>query len=101
VVGIPDDYWGEAVHAVVVLGPGAEASREEIIDHCGRQLAGYKKPKSIDFVDALPVSGYGKVLRREVRERYWREQERRIGGGMAVQDATHRQEQMTGARAAR
>jgi long-chain acyl-CoA synthetase len=97
VVGIPDDYWGEAVHAVVVLEPGAEASREEIIDHCGRQLAGYKKPKSIDFVDALPVSGYGKVLRREVRERYWRGQERRIGGGTPVQDATQRQEQMTGA----
>ena len=99
VVGIPDDYWGEAVHAVVVLEPGADASREEIIDHCGRQLAGYKKPKSIDFVDALPVSGYGKVLRREVRERYWRGQERRIGGGTAVPDATHRQEHMTGARA--
>jgi long-chain acyl-CoA synthetase len=83
VLGIPDDYWGEAVHAVVVLEPGAGATAEEIIAHCGRSLAGYKKPKAVDFVDELPVSGYGKVLRREVRERYWAGQERRVSGGSA------------------
>jgi long-chain acyl-CoA synthetase len=81
VLGIPDDYWGEAVHAVIVLEPGAEATADEIIAHCGQSLAGYKKPKAVDFVDELPVSSYGKVLRREVRERYWVGHERRVGGG--------------------
>jgi acyl-CoA synthetase (AMP-forming)/AMP-acid ligase II len=81
VVGIPHEYWGEAVHAVVVLQPGHAASEEEIIQHCGCSLAGYKKPKSVEFVTELPVSGYGKVLRREVRERYWQGQHSRIGGG--------------------
>jgi long-chain acyl-CoA synthetase len=84
VLGIPDDYWGEAVHAVVVLEPGAEATAEEIIAHCGESLAGYKKPKAVDFVDELPVSGYGKVLRREVRERYWAGHGRRVSGGSAA-----------------
>jgi acyl-CoA synthetase (AMP-forming)/AMP-acid ligase II len=81
VLGVPHDYWGEAVHAVVVLEPGAQATAEELIAHCGRSLAGYKKPKAIDFVEALPVSGYGKVLRREIREQYWAGHERRVGGG--------------------
>ena len=57
---------------------------QELITHCGQHLAGYKKPKAIDFVEALPVSGYGKILRREVRERYWEGQEGRIGGGAPV-----------------
>ena len=81
VCGVPHAYWGEAVHAVVVLAPEASATPEEIIRHCGEHLAGYKKPKGVDFVKALPVSGYGKVLRREVRDWYWRDQSTRIGGG--------------------
>jgi len=81
VFGVPHEYWGEAVHAVVVLEPGGKASAEEIIEHCGRNMAGYKKPKSVDFVEALPVSGYGKVMRREIREKYWQGYEGRIGGG--------------------
>jgi long-chain acyl-CoA synthetase len=85
VLGIPDPYWGEAVHAVVVLEPGAEATAEEIIAHCGNSLAGYKKPKAVDFVSELPISGYGKVLRREVRDRYWEGHERRVGGGVGRQ----------------
>lgn len=88
VCGIPDPYWGEAVHAVVVRQPGVEVSDREIIEHCGRSLAGYKKPKGVDFVDALPVSGYGKVLRREVRARYWAGQDARIGGGAPVMEDT-------------
>jgi acyl-CoA synthetase (AMP-forming)/AMP-acid ligase II len=82
VIGVPDTYWGEAVHAVVVREPGAELTSQDIIAHCAESLAGYKKPKAVDFVDELPVSGYGKVLRREVRERYWVGQERRVGGGV-------------------
>jgi long-chain acyl-CoA synthetase len=81
VFGIPHEYWGEAVHAVVVLESGATASAEQIIEHCGQHLAGYKKPKSVEFVESLPVSGYGKVMRREIREKYWRGYEGRIGGG--------------------
>jgi acyl-CoA synthetase (AMP-forming)/AMP-acid ligase II len=81
VFGIPHEYWGEAVHAVVVLEPGAKATAEEIIEHCGRSMAGYKKPKSVEFVEELPVSGYGKVMRREIREKYWQGYEGRIGGG--------------------
>ncbi len=81
VFGIPHPYWGEAVHALVVLEPRAHATAQDIIDHCGRSLAGYKKPKSVEFVDALPVSGYGKVMRREIRERYWQGYESRLGGG--------------------
>lgn len=84
VFGIPDDYWGEAVHAVVVPAEGRQLSADEIIAFCGEHLAGYKKPKAVDFVDALPVSGYGKVLRREVREKYWQGRESRIGGGTKV-----------------
>jgi acyl-CoA synthetase (AMP-forming)/AMP-acid ligase II len=83
VVGIPHEYWGEAVHAVVVRHPGATASAEDLIQHCGNSLGGYKKPKSVEFVSALPVSGYGKVLRREVRERYWQGRSSRIGGGVS------------------
>ena len=81
VFGIPDPYWGEAVHAVVVLGDGQAATAADIIDHCAHYLAGYKKPKNVDFADSLPISGYGKVLRREVRERYWGDRQSRIGGG--------------------
>ena len=87
VVGIPDPYWGEAVHAVVVRETGGDVSAQDIIAHCAKHLAGYKKPKAVDFVDALPVSGYGKILRREVRERYWQGQEARIGGGAPLQAA--------------
>jgi len=81
VIGIPDAYWGEAVHAVVVRHAGIDVSERELIDYCAQGLAGYKKPKAVEFVDALPVNAYGKVLRRQVRERYWSDRDRKIGGG--------------------
>jgi acyl-CoA synthetase (AMP-forming)/AMP-acid ligase II len=81
VFGIPHAYWGEAVHALVVLEPGLSATEQEIIDHCAQSLAGYKKPKSVEFVHSLPVSGYGKVMRREIRETYWKGYANRVGGG--------------------
>jgi long-chain acyl-CoA synthetase len=88
VFGIPDEYWGEAVHAVVVPKAGQALNAQDIISFCGEHMAGYKKPKAVDFVDALPVSGYGKVLRREVREKYWEGHEGRIGGGTTSKAAT-------------
>ena len=76
---MPDDRWGEAVKAIVVLKPGAAADPEGIIAHCRTQIAGYKAPKSIEFIDVLPRNPSGKVLRRELREPYWRGRERRVG----------------------
>jgi acyl-CoA synthetase (AMP-forming)/AMP-acid ligase II len=79
VVGVPDETWGESVKAVVVLKPGQSATEEEIIALCKKHLAGYKKPKSVDFVDAIPKTPIGKILRREVKEKYWAGKGRRIG----------------------
>jgi long-chain acyl-CoA synthetase len=67
VVGIPDDYQGEAVKAFVSLRPGAEASAEELIDFCRERMAAYKRPRSIEFLVELPKTASGKILRREVR----------------------------------
>jgi acyl-CoA synthetase (AMP-forming)/AMP-acid ligase II len=78
VISVPDDQWGEAVKAVVVLKKGAVASEEELIEHCKQHLATYKKPKSVDFVTELPKNAYGKVMRRVLRERYWYGQERMV-----------------------
>lgn len=71
VVGRPHAEWGEAVHAEVVLRDGLDVPEPELIDHVKRRLGGYKAPKTISFVAALPLSPVGKVLRREVRARYW------------------------------
>jgi long-chain acyl-CoA synthetase len=73
VIGVPDDKWGEAVKAVVVLKPGATASAEELIAHARTRIAGYKVPKSIDFIEALPRNPSGKILKRELRKTYWPE----------------------------
>ncbi|MCY1275211.1 2-succinylbenzoate--CoA ligase [compost metagenome] len=78
VVGVPHDKWGEAVHAEVVLKPGMAIAEEELIELVKERLGRFKAPKSVTFVDALPVSAVGKVLRRQVRERYWKDQSRRV-----------------------
>ncbi|WP_342245945.1 AMP-binding protein [Pseudomonas sp. OTU5201] len=78
VVGVPDEQWGEAVRAVVVLKPGESLSADAIIEHCGRSLAGFKKPRAVDFVKELPKNPNGKVVRRLIREAYWLNSERRI-----------------------
>ena len=69
VVGRPSEDWGEAVHAFVVLKPQATVTAEDLIDHLAKRLAGYKKPKTIEFVDRLPKNTSGKILRRVLRER--------------------------------
>lgn len=77
-IGVPDDKWGEAVRGIVVLKPGATATAEEIIQRCRELIAAYKVPKSIEFISELPKSGAGKILKRDLREKYWKGQQRRI-----------------------
>lgn len=71
VIGVPDTEWGERVHAVIVCAPGQTVTLDEIRDHAKRSIAAYKAPRSIEIVDALPVSGAGKILKRELREQHW------------------------------
>ena len=78
VIGVPDERWGEAVKAVVELKPGAQASAEELIALCKEKLGSVKAPKSVDFVGTLPRSLVGKVLKKDIREPYWRGVTRRI-----------------------
>jgi acyl-CoA synthetase (AMP-forming)/AMP-acid ligase II len=70
VIGLPDEHWGEVVKAVVVLKNGAEVTEGELIEFCGKNLAGYKKPKSVDFWEELPKSPQGKILKKEIRTHY-------------------------------
>jgi acyl-CoA synthetase (AMP-forming)/AMP-acid ligase II len=79
VIGVPDDYWGEAVHAIVVAGSPVTA--EELVAHCRERLAAYKRPRSVAFVESLPKNAYGKVLKRELRQQLWGGEERLIAGG--------------------
>ena len=79
VIGVPDDKWGEAVKAVVVLKPGARADEAAIIAYARERVAAYKIPKSIDFVETIPRNASGKVLRRELRKPYWAGRERMVG----------------------
>ena len=66
-IGVPDDEWGESVKAVVQLRPGANAKADELIAFAASRIAGYKKPKSIDFVESLPRDAAGKLLKRTIR----------------------------------
>lgn len=70
VIGVPDRDWGERVVAVVVPAEGTSPAAGALIEFCGQQLASYKKPKQVQFVPALPVSAYGKVLKRELRKQF-------------------------------
>jgi acyl-CoA synthetase (AMP-forming)/AMP-acid ligase II len=78
VIGVPDPYWVERVHAVIALKEGTSVTSEELIDFCKKRMARYKAPKSIDFVESLPKTPSGKILKRELRERYWTGMERRV-----------------------
>jgi acyl-CoA synthetase (AMP-forming)/AMP-acid ligase II len=75
---VPDEQWGEAVKACVVLKPGAKASAGEIIEFMRQRIAHFKCPKSIDFMETIPRNPTGKILKRVLREPYWRGRERRI-----------------------
>jgi acyl-CoA synthetase (AMP-forming)/AMP-acid ligase II len=78
VIGVPDEDWGERVHAVVVLKPGASATAQDIRTHCKAHIGAYKCPRSVDFVATLPVSGAGKVLKTKLREPFWAGRERQV-----------------------
>jgi acyl-CoA synthetase (AMP-forming)/AMP-acid ligase II len=80
VIGVPDRRWGETVKAVVVLCEGAKASADELIEFCRGKLGGFERPRSVDFVAALPRNPSGKVLKRLLREPYWAGQDRHIAG---------------------
>ena len=70
VIGLPDEHWGEVVKAVVVPKLGARVTEAEIIDFCAKNLAGFKKPKTVDFWKELPKSPQGKILKKEIRKRF-------------------------------
>lgn len=79
VIGVPDQRWGEAVKAVVVPSAGADLTEADLIGYARTRLGGFKLPKSVDFVEALPRTPSGKILKRALREPYWVDADRRIG----------------------
>jgi long-chain acyl-CoA synthetase len=79
VFGVPDDTWGERVHAVIVPKDDASLDEDEIVTHCRELIAGYKLPRSVEFrTEALPKSGAGKMLKRDLRAPYWEGRERQV-----------------------
>ncbi|HTG08410.1 MAG TPA: fatty acid--CoA ligase [Bradyrhizobium sp.] len=78
VVGVPADKWGEAVKAIVVMKPGRKATASDIIDFTRERIAGFKTPKSVDFIEALPRNASGKILRRHLRDPYWAGKDRQV-----------------------
>ena len=70
IIGVPDERWGETGKAVVVLKPGEELSADDVIGHCLKNLAKFKVPASVEFIEALPRNATGKVLKRTLRDEY-------------------------------
>jgi len=75
VIPVPDEKWGEVPKALVVLKPNAEASESELIEFCRSRLAHYKCPRSFEFLDSLPKTGTGKILKKDIRKKYWKGQD--------------------------
>lgn len=80
VIAVPDTRWGEVPKGLVVLKDRTEASEQELLDFCKLRLAGFKCPRSIDFYDALPKGGTGKILKKTLRDKYWVGEEKRVRG---------------------
>jgi long-chain acyl-CoA synthetase len=70
VIGVPDPFWGETVHAVVVPMPAATLSAKAVVEFCKGKIAGYKAPRSVEFRNALPVTGAGKISKRQLRDEF-------------------------------
>jgi long-chain acyl-CoA synthetase len=79
VIAIPNEEWGESVHAVVIFREGRSATEKEIVDHCRTLIAGYKVPRSVEIRDGLPVSAAGKIQKSVLREPYWKGRSRNVG----------------------
>jgi long-chain acyl-CoA synthetase len=77
-IGVPDEKWGEAVKVVAVKKPGASLTEAEVIAYCKQGLAGYKCPKSVEFWEELPLNATGKIMKRLIRDRFWKGKERAI-----------------------
>lgn len=79
VIGIPDDTWGETVHAIVVPSANCEITEDAVIAHCRNHIAGYKTPRSVEIrTTPLPLSAAGKILKTELRAPFWRDKERGV-----------------------
>jgi acyl-CoA synthetase (AMP-forming)/AMP-acid ligase II len=78
VIGVPDHEWGERIHAIVVLRPGIGLTLDELRAHVKSFIGGYKAPRSLEVVDALPLSGVGKVLKHELRQKHWAGHDRHV-----------------------
>jgi acyl-CoA synthetase (AMP-forming)/AMP-acid ligase II len=78
VVGLPDEKWGERVHAAVVLKAGQTLDADALVAHCKERIAGFKAPRSVEVLAALPRSGAGKILKRDLRDRHWSGEGRQI-----------------------
>ena len=79
VVGIPDEKWGEAVHAIIRLKENTSIDEKEVIEHCHKNIAGFKCPKSVSFREApMPVSGAGKILKTELRKPFWKDSDKQV-----------------------
>ena len=77
-IAVPDDQWGEVAKAIITLKPGQRATEAELLDHCRKHLAGFKVPKSVEFMENLPKGGTGKILKKVLRGKYWAGRERRV-----------------------
>jgi fatty-acyl-CoA synthase len=71
VIPVPHDKWGEVPKALVVVKPGTKATEDELIEFCRSRLSHYKCPRSVEFLETLPKTGTGKILKRELRQKYW------------------------------
>ena len=78
VIPVPDERWGEVPKALVVLKPGTAATETDVLQFCRERLAGFMVPKSVEFLEALPKGGTGKILKGQLREKYWAGQSRRV-----------------------
>jgi fatty-acyl-CoA synthase len=79
VIAAPDERWGEVPYAVVVLKPGVQSSEKELVDFCREHLAHFKCPKRVDFIEALPRTATGKIQKNLLRERFWKDQSKKVG----------------------
>jgi acyl-CoA synthetase (AMP-forming)/AMP-acid ligase II len=100
---VPDEVWGEVPKALVVLKPNTQAGEIELVEHCRSFLTHYKCPRSVEFLESLPKTGTGKVLKRDLRKKYWqgREAIRPESGVQEAKGAGLEPRDISGTRAAR